>query len=168
MKKIFYSLLMVFLYAINNAHAQNADQLYFNQLNTSFDYLAASFVVDTPPPALANKRAFLLWSRNGNPDSTLRCLTLDEFDASGNFISEHANRHLNPLSENLVPKKIIKSQSFNGYYLLGYVINSGNLINSLQVYSTPVVIKVDAQLNPVWIAKLQSTLIDSLTVNARI
>lgn len=92
MKKHLYLLLSILLVAITALHAQNAQQLYFNQLSTDFDYQAASFVVDTPPSPTAAPRAFLLWSKNFVKDPAIRGLTLDEFDApAGNFLTEHFN-----------------------------------------------------------------------------
>jgi hypothetical protein len=168
MRKIFYTLLVVCISAISTTYAQNADQLYFNQMALDHDYQAASFVVDTAPSNSAFKRAFLLWSKNVYRDSAYRFLSLDEFGPTGNFLSEHVNVHKNVSTRSLFPKKIIKAESFDGYYLLGYVTRSFNLINGLQVYSTPVVIKVDANLNPVWVRKIHYAAVSPNNQNALI
>src|SRR5882724_9731310 len=116
MRKIFYIPLLLCL--TGAAYSQNADLLYFNQLALNHNYEAASFVIDTALPSSGLKTAFLLWSNNYSPDSMARCLSLGEFAANGNFISEHANLQKNVVSQNLLPKKIIKSRLFKGYYLL--------------------------------------------------
>ena len=154
MKKHLYLLLSILLVATTASHAQNAQQLYFNQLSTDFDYQAASFVVDTPPSPTAASRAFLLWSKNFVKDPAIRGLSLDEFDSAGNFLSENFNPQPQLPTESILPKKIIRSKQVKGYYLLAYVIKSIKTINGFQVYSTPLVIRLDPNLNPLWVAKL--------------
>lgn len=154
MKAKLYLLLSAMLMAAQAVLAQNAQQLYFNQLSVDYDYQAASFVVDTPPLNSAVRRAFLLWSKNFTKDPNTRGLSLDEFDPLGNFISEQINLQPGVPSEYLLPKKIIKAKLAKGYYLLGYVIKSPNLINGFPVHSTPLIIRLDDRLNPVWIYKI--------------
>ncbi len=159
MKRHFYLFLAAILLA-TLTYGQNAQQLYFNQLSTDFDYQARSFVVDTPPTP-NGARAFLVWSKNFTKDLSLRGLSLDEFDKSGNFLSEQINMQPQSPTEAIQPKKIIKAQRVTGYYLLGYVIRSFNTINGFQVYSTPLVIRLDENLRPVWIYKIHYTTINS-------
>ncbi|HEY8918501.1 MAG TPA: T9SS type A sorting domain-containing protein [Chitinophaga sp.] len=166
MKKHLYLLLSILLVATTASHAQNAQQLYFNQLSTDFDYQAASFVVDTPPSPTAASRAFLLWSKNFVKDPAIRGLSLDEFDAAGNFLSENFNPQPQLPTESILPKKIIRSKQVKGYYLLAYVIKSIKTINGFQVYSTPLVIRLDPNLNPLWVAKLHYSTITTANAQA--
>ncbi|SEL77438.1 Por secretion system C-terminal sorting domain-containing protein [Chitinophaga rupis] len=166
MKKHLYLLLSILLVTTTVLHAQNAQQLYFNQLSTDFDYQAASFVVDTPPSPTAAPRAFLLWSKNFVKDPAIRGLTLDEFDAAGNFLSEHFNPQPQVPTESILPKKIIRARLAKGYYLLAYVIKSIKTINGIQVYSTPLVIRLDPNLNPVWVAKLHYSTVTTANAQA--
>lgn len=154
MKEKLYLFLSVMLMAVPAVLAQNAQQLYFNQLSVDHDYQAASFVVDTPPPSSPLKRAFLLWSKNYTKDPALRGITLDQFDQNGNFLTEQINAQPGLPTEYLLPKKIIKAKLVKGYYLLAYVIKSPNLINGFPVHSTPLVIRLDDNLNPVWIYRI--------------
>lgn len=168
MRRIFYSVLLLSLFAGGTSYGQNADQLFYNQVLIEHDYEAASFVVDTAGPAYRYKRAFLLWSKNYQPASANRFLSLDEFDANGNFLTEHVNRHNKVPTSSLIPKKIIKSQHFKGYYLLGYVIKSNNPVDTFNVYSTPVVIQLDDNLTPVWTIKLHHAALSPNNINTLI
>lgn len=152
---------------MSTAQAQNADQLYYNNFALQFHYKATSFVVDTPLVASA-QQAFLLWSANVYQDSTKSSLSLDQFDANGNFISEHVVPQPGKLLPSLLPKKIFRMKSGKGYYLLGHVIQSINLINGFPVYSTPVLIRLDQQLNPIWVQKLHFSAISTANANALI
>lgn len=154
MKAKLYLFLSAILMAAQAVPAQNAQQLYFNQLSVDYDYQAASFVVDTPPPSSPLKRAFLLWSKNYKTNPGTRGLSLDQFDPGGNFLSEQINLQPGSPTEYLLPKKIIKAKLVKGYYLLGYVIKSSKLINGIPVYSTPVVIRLDDNLNLLWIYRI--------------
>jgi hypothetical protein len=168
MRKIFYTLAAVCLAAIGKVDAQNADQLYYNQLLSNHDYQAGSFVVDTAPSYYPFKRAFLLWSKNLYRDSAFRFLSVDEFDPTGNFISQHVNTQAGVSFKQLFPKKIIRAEGGKGYYMLGYVTGSPNPINTSLVYSTPIVIKVDEKLDPVWVRRIHHSIISPNTVNALI
>ncbi|KAA2238440.1 T9SS type A sorting domain-containing protein [Chitinophaga agrisoli] len=167
MKRQFYLFLSAILLATATTYGQNAQQLYFNQLTTDFDYQARSFVVDTPPSP-SGARAFLLWSKNFTKDLLVRGLSLDEFDKSGNFLSAQINMQPQSPTETIQPKKIIKAQRVKGYYLLGYVIRSFNTINGFQVYSTPLVIRLDDNLRPVWIFKIHYSTITSANAQSLI
>jgi hypothetical protein len=148
-------------------YAQNAQQFYFNRVAFEYDYQAASFVVDTPADA-GSSRAFLLWSKNFTNDLGTRSLSLDEFDQAGNFISSHYNRNSGASTVNLRPKKIIKAQRTKGYYLLGYVYSSTNLINGWPVFSTPLVIRLDEHLNPVWVNRIHYATITAASAQSLI
>lgn len=167
MKKHFYLSIIACLICLSATRAQNADQQYYNTFALKFHYKAASFVVDTPFVASA-PQAFLLWSANVYQDSTKSSLSLDQFDASGNFISEHIVPEPGKLLPSLLPKKIIRMKSGKGYYLLGYVIQSPNLINGIPVYSTPVIIRLDQLLNQVWVQKLHFSAVSTANANALI
>jgi hypothetical protein len=140
-------------------YAQNAQQFYFNRLAFEYDYEAASFVVDTPPLA-SSSRAFLLWSKNFTNNLGTRSLSLDEFDQTGNFISSQYSRQSGASTANLHPKKIIKAQHAKGYYLLAYVFASNNPIGGYYTFSTPLIIRLDEHLNPVWVNRIHYATID--------
>ncbi|PSL34517.1 T9SS type A sorting domain-containing protein [Chitinophaga ginsengisoli] len=167
MSKHLYLVIIAWLIGVNTTQAQNADQLYYNTFALQFHYKAASFVVDTPFVASA-PQAFLLWSANVYQDSTKSSLSLDQFDANGNFLSEHIVPQPSKLLPSLLPKKIFRMKSGKGYYLLGYVIQSINLINGIPVYSTPVIIRLDQLLNPVWVQKLHFAAVTTANANALI
>ncbi|MCF6404096.1 T9SS type A sorting domain-containing protein [Chitinophaga filiformis] len=167
MNKHFYLVIFAWLIGLSTTQAQNADQLYYNNFALQFHYKAASFVVDTPLVSTA-PQAFLLWSANVYQDSTKSSLSLDQFDANGNFISEHVVPQPGKLLPSLLPKKILRMKSGKGYYLLGYVIQSTNLINGIPVYSTPVLIRLDQQLNPVWVQKLHFSAVSTVNANTLI
>ena len=168
MKEKLYLFLSAMLLAAQAVLAQNAQQLYFNQLSVDYDYQAASFVVDTPPPTSPLKRAFLLWSKNYTKDPSTRGLSLDQFDPGGNFLSEQINLQPGAATEYLLPKKIIKAKLVKGYYLLGYVIKSSKLINGIPVYSTPLVIRLDENLNPIWINRIHFATLTTANAQALI
>jgi hypothetical protein len=165
MKTKRYLFLFIILLAAHAAFAQNAQQLYFNQLAVDYDYQAASFVVDTPPAGSPVRRAFLLWSRNFTRDRNVRGISVDEFDQAGNYLSEQINFQPGLPTEFLLPKKIIKAKRVKGYYMLAYVIKSPHLISGIPVYSTPLIIRLDDNLNPVWIYKIHYTSVS--TANAQ-
>ncbi|ACU62068.1 T9SS type A sorting domain-containing protein [Chitinophaga pinensis] len=167
MKKHFYLSIIACLICLSTTQAQNADQQYYNTVALKFHYKATSFVVDTQFVASA-PQAFLLWSANVYQDSTRSSLSLDQFDASGNFISEHIVPQPGKLLPSLLPKKIFRMKSGKGYYLLGYVIQSPNLINGIPVYSTPVLLRLDQLLNPVWVQKLHFSAVSTANANALI
>jgi hypothetical protein len=159
--------MIAWLIGLSTTQAQNADQQYYNTFALKFHYKAASFVVDTPLVTSA-PQAFLLWSANVYQDSTKSSLSLDQFDASGNFISEHVVPQPGKLLPSLLPKKIFRMKSGKGYYLLGHVIQSINLINGIPVYSTPVLIRLDQLLNPIWVQKLHFSAVSTANANALI
>lgn len=167
MNKHLYLAIIAWFIGLSTIQAQNADQQYYNTFALKFHYKAASFVVDTPFQASA-PQAFLLWSANVYQDSTKSSLSLDQFDANGNFISEHVVPQPNKLLPSLLPKKILRMKNGKGYYLLGYVIQSINLINGIPVYSTPVLIRLDQLLNPVWVQKLHFSAVSTANANALI
>lgn len=167
MSRHLYLAIIAWLIGLSTTQAQNADQQYYNTLALKFHYKAASFVVDTPFSAAA-PQAFLLWSANVYQDSTKSSLSLDQFDAAGNFISEHVVPQSGKLLPSLLPKKIFRMKNGNGYYLLGYVIQSTNLINGIPVYSTPVVLRLDPLLNAVWVQKLHFSAVSTANANALI
>ncbi|UPK72867.1 T9SS type A sorting domain-containing protein [Chitinophaga filiformis] len=167
MNKHLYLAIIAWLIGLSTIQAQNADQQYYNTFALQFHYKATSFVVDTPFVSTA-PQAFLLWSANVYQDSTKSSLSLDQFDANGNFISEHVVPQPGKLLPSLLPKKIIRMKSGKGYYLLGYVIQSPNLINGIPVYSTPILIRLDQQLNPVWVQKLHFSAVSTANANTLI
>ncbi|PWV56848.1 T9SS type A sorting domain-containing protein [Chitinophaga sp. S165] len=167
MSKHLYLAIIAWLIGLSTTQAQNADQQYYNTFALKFHYKAASFVVDTPLLASA-PQAFLLWSANVYQDSTKSSLSLDQFDANGNFISEHVVPQPGKLLPSLLPKKIFRMKSGKGYYLLGHVIQSLNLINGIPVYSTPVLIRLDQLLNPIWVQKLHFSAVTTANANALI
>ncbi|NSL85943.1 T9SS type A sorting domain-containing protein [Chitinophaga sp. Mgbs1] len=138
----------------SHVKAQNADYLYYNQALPYHHYKAAGIVIDTPASASSPKQAFLLWSANAPADSTRSTLSLDQFDANGNFLQQRVIPQTGRTLPYLLPKKIIRMRKGNGYYLLGYVIKSPNPVGGVGVYSTPVVLRLDKLLNPVWVEKL--------------
>lgn len=167
MSKHFYLVVIAWFIGVSITHGQNADQQYYNAFALQFHYKAASFVVDTPFSAAA-PQAFLLWSANVYQDSTKSSLSLDQFDASGNFISEHVVPQPGKGLPSLLPKKIFRMKNGQGYYLLGYVIQSTNLVNGIPVYSTPVVVRLNPVLNPVWVQKLHFSSVSTANANALI
>jgi hypothetical protein len=136
------------------AKTQNADNLYYNSLSPSFDYQAASFVIDTAKPTYGFQRAMLLWATNTGPATTQRSLTLDETIANGTPVTQHINVQNNTVFKGLQPKKIIRSKFSKNYYLLAYVVNSTHLINNIAVTSSAFVLKLDDNLNLVWSSKI--------------
>ena len=55
----------------------------------------------------------------------------------------------------MFPKKIIKSRFERAYYLLAYVTNSSHKISGFNVFSSPVVFKINAAtLTLVWAGKI--------------
>ncbi|GAA0562499.1 T9SS type A sorting domain-containing protein [Chitinophaga japonensis] len=168
MKKCFTLFFPAFFLAIVASYAQNAQQLYFNQFAVDYDYQAASFVVDTPPPSSPVARAFLMWSKNFTRDPSTRGLTLDEFDKTGNFLTQQINLQPGSPTEYLLPKKIIKAKLVKGYYLLGYIIRSSNQINGQTVHSTPLVVRMDENLNLVWAYRVHFASLNGTTAQALI
>ena len=167
MKKHLYRVLLC-LCVYATARAQNANELYVNNLAANNHYEAASFVVDTAPPTVSLKRAFLLWSKNAHPGLTTGLLTVDEFAPNGNFDSEHYNTQERTRDSFLLPKKIIRSRLFKGYYMLALVKRPFVPIGGRAVYSTPVVIKIDEALKMVWAYKIHFASITGKTIRALI
>ena len=161
--------LTLFTIFVNSSmRAQNADQLIFNQYLQSYSFAGGSFIIDTGKTVNAiEKRAFLIWSANVQPDSLKRYLSLSEYGYTGNFINERVMPfHKNASLKTLFPKKIIKSKFSRSYYMLGYNINSSHLLSGLTVYSSPVVYKIDANtLNMIWSRRVQNAVISPNTVN---
>lgn len=154
MKNYYPFLTMLILVCMGKpAAAQNADKLVYNVLAASHVYGAASFVVDESC-VTGSQRGLLLFAKNLFPPSGDRGLSLDEFDINGNFLSSHFNTQTNLTSATLIPKKIIRSQYEHAYYLLGVVIDSPNPINNLVALYSNVLIKLDCDLNLVWIEKI--------------
>jgi len=148
------------------ARSQNANELYLNNMAVGCNYQAASFVVDTAAPGAEVQRAFLLWSRNVSRGALQRLLSVDEFGPTGDFISEHRSRQDSVVFSNLLPKRIIRSRFFKGYYMLADVIKPRSL--EKRVYSTAVVIKIDDALRLVWAHSIHFAHIDSKNINSLI
>ena len=138
-------------------HAQNADEIIYNQYLSNYSYAGGSFVIDTGQGVNTTmKKAFLIWAANVKPDSLERYLSLSEYGSLGNYLNEKVSTpHKNATLRTLFPKKIIKSRYAHVYYLLGYVINSSHLLNNVKVYSSPVVYKIDGNtLNVIWASRI--------------
>lgn len=161
-------LLLSLLFTGATANAQNADHMYFNAIEPGYHYRAASFEIDSALPAYAFRRGILLWAANTGLDSDIPKLSLDQGDVFGNPVTQHYNPQ--PATENwqLQPKRIIKSIFSKSYYLLGYVFKSNNLIGTVQVTSTPIVMRLDDNLNPLWIARIHLSTLSSATSDALI
>ncbi|MBL7728685.1 MAG: T9SS type A sorting domain-containing protein [Dinghuibacter sp.] len=169
MKKKFTHLLSLLLLVFTGpANAQNADHMYFNSVEPIYHYRAASFEIDSALPMYAFRRGILLWAANTGLDFDMPKLSLDEGDIFGNPVTQHYVPQ--PAIENwqLQPKRIIKSIFSKSYYLLGYVFKSNNWIRNVPVTSTPVVIRLDDNLNPLWIARIHLTALSSATSDALI
>ncbi|WP_160714859.1 T9SS type A sorting domain-containing protein [Chitinophaga solisilvae] len=168
MKKHLYLIITLWLLSFSQVQAQNADQQYYNSLVLRYHYKAASFVVDTPVSTTSPQQAFLLWSSNVLADSTRSALSLDQFDAAGNFLQERVVPEPGRTLPYLLPKKIIRIKNGIGYYLLGYVIQSPNPTGGINVYSTPVVIRLNPSLSPFWIQKLHFATVTTANANTLI
>jgi hypothetical protein len=139
------------------ASAQNADELVFNQYLAQYSYVAGSFLIDSGTSQNnSQKRAFLIWANNLQPDSLKRNLSLSEYNGGLDFLTEQGNTTEKLGSvKNMFPKKIIKSRFERAYYLLAYVTNSSHKISGFNVFSSPVVFKINAvTLTPVWVSKI--------------
>ncbi len=102
-------------------HAQNADEIIYNQYLSNYSYAGGSFVIDTGQGVNTTmKKAFLIWAANVKPDSLERYLSLSEYGSLGNYLNEKVSTpHKNATLRTLFPKKIIKSRYAHVYYLLG-------------------------------------------------
>src|SRR6266850_960321 len=102
--------------------AQNADEIIYNQYLQSYNYAGGSFVIDTGQTVnTPEKKAFLIWASNVQPDTLKRYLSLSEYGTSGNYLNEKVSAaYKNASLKTLFPKKIIKSKFSHVYYLLGY------------------------------------------------
>ncbi len=167
MKKAFLLFCTVVLFAITGK-AQNSDNLFFNSTLSGYDYRAASFVIDTALPAYPFKRAMLLWAANTAPATANRYVSLDETNANGVPQTEHINVQVNGDLRSLQPKRIIRSRFSKSYYLLGYVINSTNLINGFTVNSSAYVLKLDDNLNLLWSSKIHFNTVTAANAGALI
>lgn len=156
MKKQTMLLLFIALIGASSVKSQSAaDNLYVNSLSAGFDYQATTFVIDSARPTYQFPRGLLLWAANSNTNSpTRQSLSLDQIDSLGNPVTEHVNIHSNAALRALQPKTIIRSVFGKYYYLLAYVVNSSHPINGLIVNSSPIVFKLDDNLNLVWSAKI--------------
>lgn len=150
-------LLQFGMYAIlliaSKASAQNADELMYNQYLSQYNYVAGSFVIDTGISQANNqKRAFLIWADNLQPDTLKRFFSLSEYDGNLNFLTEQGNTTQKTGSvKNMFAKKIIKSKFESAYYLLAYVTSSSHTISGFKVNSSPMVFKIKAAgLGIVW------------------
>jgi len=151
------------------AAAQNADEIIFNQYLPQYSYAAGSFLIDSGISRNnAQKRAFLIWANNLQPDTLKRNLSLSEYDGGLSFLTEQGGKtEKGGSAKTMFPKKIIESKFERAYYLLSYVINSTYTINGLTVYSSPVVYKIDATtLGLIWARKINLSIINIDTRNA--
>jgi len=161
---IFLSLSLSF-----KASAQNADEIIFNQYLAQYSYVAGSFLIDSGTSQNnSQKRAFLIWADNLQPDTLRRNLSLSEYDGGINFLTKQGGKtEKGGSAKTMFPKKIIKSKFERAYYLLSYVINSTYKINGLTVYSSPVVYKIDATtLGLIWSRKINLSIVNVDTRNA--
>lgn len=146
--------------------AQNADEIIFNTYQSPNNYVAASFVIDTGISQVNAKRAFLIWANNLKKDSTKRNFSLSEYDGNLNFLTEQGGTaERNGNVKNMFPKKIIKSKFAHVYYLLAYTTNSKKTTGGFNVYSSPVVYKIDGNLNIIWSSKLNLSAITPNNLN---
>ena len=151
--------------------AQNADELVYNQYMAQYSYAAGSFLIDTgTSQANLQKRAFLIWANNLQPDSLKRNFSLSEYNGTLDFLTEQGNTAEKFGSvKNMFPKKIIKSRFERAYYLLSYVTNSSHTIGGLKVYSSPVVYKINAAtLGLVWARKINLAFLTPNNLNTEI
>jgi hypothetical protein len=168
-KKFLLPLVIITTLALNfNVAAQNADEIVFNQYLSPYNYVGGSFVIDTGvSQANSQKRAFLIWSNNLQPDSVKRYMTLSEYDPNLNFLTEQGNTSEKFGSvKNMFPKKIIRSRFAHVYYVLGYVTSSNHTISGFKVYSSPTVYKIDGNtLGIIWARKINLSFINTNNKN---
>jgi hypothetical protein len=148
--------------------AQNADEIIFNQYMPQYNYVAASFIIDTGvSQANLQRRAFLIWANNLQQDSLKRNFSLSEYDGNLNFLTEQGSvAEKFGTVKNMFPKKIIKSKFERAYYLLAYVTSSRRTISGFKVYSSPVVYKIDANtLMLKWASKMNLAVLNADNVN---
>lgn len=156
MKRTLFLFVVTIVITNYHASAQNADEIIFNNYKSPFNYVAASFVIDTGFSQSGAQRAFMIWANNLKKDSLQRFFSLSEYDPNLNFLTEHSGSiEKNGSVKNMFPKKIIKSKFAHVYYLLAYTTNSNHTISGINVYSSPVVYKIDGNtLSLLWVSKI--------------
>src|SRR5690349_23478247 len=106
--KILLSLLTIISLTTSKSFAQNADEIIFNQFLAQYNYVGASFLIDTGTSQANNqKRAFLVWANNLQPDTLKRNLSLSEYDNTLNYLTEQGNStEKTGSTRTMFPKKI--------------------------------------------------------------
>jgi hypothetical protein len=122
------------------ATAQNAKSHFSNPSPGAARTLPGSFVIDSSVSGVGIKRGMLLWGRTTASNGS-EIFALDEYGLTGGFISRRIGScpptQISP--GDISKQKIIRSRFFSGYYLVGNI-----------AHCSPVIIRLDINLNPVW------------------